>query len=145
MIDTDLDAMALAIAEYARSNDAWPDGIRTIADAFALLVSSAEAAAGSEHTHDSYYGTRPWPTTNDDFLPHRLRRTAPEPRVFRAGDPEPDDVRAVLDRDGNVWQRSAYLDGTGWWMSDVDYAFSWSGALKHGPLVEVHLPEPVTE
>ena len=143
--DTDLDTMALAIAEFARSNNAWSDDIHTIADAYDLLVGAAEMAAGSEHTHDSQYGTRPWPPQPDD-LPNRVRRfAATEPRVWRAGDPEPDDVRAVLDRDGNVWQRSAYLDGTGWWMFDVDYAFSWSGALKHGPLVEVVLPAPVAQ
>ena len=140
MIDTDLDAMALAIAEYARSNNAWPDDIHTIADAFDLLVSSAEAAAGSEHTHDSYYGTRPWPTTNDDFLPHRLRRTAPEPRVFRAGDPEPDGLRAVLDSGERFWQR---WDGE--WYDVLGEVWPWNRVLyTRGPLVEVHLPTPVT-
>jgi hypothetical protein len=67
------------------------------------------------------------------------------PRVWRSGDPEPGGaVVVVLDRDGDVWQRSRYQPG-GWVLHEHD-AQEWPGLSGvYGPLVEVTLPEPVAE
>ena len=66
----------------------------------------------------------------------------PEPRVFRAGDPEPDGVRAVLDADSDVWQRRQ----GGWpWVLNDEVPMTWDELLHtYGPVVEVFLPTPVT-
>jgi hypothetical protein len=62
------------------------------------------------------------------------------PRVWRDGDREPgDDVRCVMDQDGDVWQRGS--DGC-WVMRDCRVWF-WIDLMLDGPLVEVTLPEPV--
>jgi len=66
----------------------------------------------------------------------------PDPRVWRSGDAEPgEDVRAVLDACGDVWQR--HVDG---WNSrfSAEMIHPWSEAVDYGPLVEVTLPQVVT-
>ena len=63
-------------------------------------------------------------------------------RIFRAGDDEPDEyVRAVLDRRGGLWVRSAIYG----WTGPGHTLDGWEGILSIGPVVEVVLPEPVTE
>jgi hypothetical protein len=61
------------------------------------------------------------------------------PRVWRSGDPEPgEDVRAVLDREGSLWER-----GGGVWLVG-GMPFHWREVVDtDGPLVEVTLPDPV--
>jgi hypothetical protein len=60
------------------------------------------------------------------------------PRVWRSGDNEPgEDVRAVMDHAGIVWQRD---DGR--W-SFAEYRVTWPELRGYGPLAEVMLPAPV--
>jgi len=66
----------------------------------------------------------------------------PEPRVWRAGDDEPgEDVRAVLDCNGDLWQP----DGDGYWRSRFDGPLLWRWLAFETPLVEGTLPQAVTE
>ena len=66
-------------------------------------------------------------------------------RIFRAGDPEPDDVRAVLDRDGGLWAHDD--EGYGWFpaAASMPIPTPWDHLRNRGPLVEVVLPKPVTQ
>jgi hypothetical protein len=65
------------------------------------------------------------------------------PRVWRAGDAQPgDDVRAVLDRDGDVWQLGPH-HARNWVLHDEPDEVWPDLLVNYGPLVEVMLPEPV--
>lgn len=59
-------------------------------------------------------------------------RKSPQPRVFRAGDPEPGpEITSVLDRDDDIWVRGGY----GWGLS-ADGATPWAEVVdSYGPLV----------
>jgi hypothetical protein len=62
------------------------------------------------------------------------------PRVWNAGDPEPEGVEKVADDDGDLWVRA----GSEWqWTDDegVRMTAFWDGLTEVGPLTEV-LPEP---
>lgn len=60
----------------------------------------------------------------------------PEPRVFREGDPEPADVNAVTDNDGDVWER---IEPMAWQVpgQDPGHAVSWQSLYEYAPLTEV--------
>jgi hypothetical protein len=65
------------------------------------------------------------------------------PRVWRSGDPGPGgDVRAVLDSMGYLWTCGRFVRK---WSCDHEKRLPWTALLGYGPLVEVTLPEPVTE
>ena len=80
-------------------------------------------------------------TSPDDSVAAAVARALldlPEhPRVFRRGDPEPDpEVHAVLDIDGDVWNRTR----DGWQMTDKGE--DWAHVLSFEPLVACHpLPD----
>lgn len=61
-------------------------------------------------------------------------RKSPEPRVFRAGDPEPGpEVGAVIDSEGDVWVRKGDArKGEDSWGVGCD---GWTWVLQYGPLV----------
>ena len=61
----------------------------------------------------------------------------PPPRTWQAGDPEPDDVQCVMDRDGDVWQQH---DRDAWWFGAFGSISSKNLLERCGPLTEVHLP-----
>jgi len=68
-----------------------------------------------------------------------------QPRVWRSGGDEPgEDVRAAMSQFGKVATR---YEGGGWLIHDDDPgSLSWHLlVLFHGPLVEVTLPQVVTE
>lgn len=57
----------------------------------------------------------------------------PEPRVFHAGDPAPDDIAAVDDDAGDTWHR----DGDYWDGLFPPWAISWTDLLTdYGPVRE---------
>lgn len=57
-----------------------------------------------------------------------------KPRTWKAGDPEPEDVEQIQDRDGDVWTRRA----DGWWSSPETREMTWEHiARKWSPLTEV--------
>jgi hypothetical protein len=61
--------------------------------------------------------------------------TRPEPRVWNAGDPEPEGVEQISDRDGDIWDRGT----DGWWHSPETRDYRWEHiARKWSPLTEVH-------
>jgi hypothetical protein len=58
----------------------------------------------------------------------------PEPRVWNAGDPEPEGVEQISDRDGDIWDRGT----DGWWHSPETRDYRWEHiARKWSPLTEV--------
>jgi hypothetical protein len=58
----------------------------------------------------------------------------PEPRVWNAGDPEPEDVEQISDRDGDIWDRGTDC----WWHSPETRDYRWEHiARKWSPLTEV--------
>jgi hypothetical protein len=64
-----------------------------------------------------------------DAIPAR-----PEPRVWNAGDPEPEGVEQISDRDGDIWDRGT----DGWWHSPETRDCRWEHiARKWSPLTEV--------
>jgi hypothetical protein len=65
------------------------------------------------------------------------------PRVWRSGDLEPgDDVRCVMDQDGDVWQLGPH-HARNWLLHDEPDEVWPDLLVNYGPLVEVMLPEPV--
>jgi hypothetical protein len=75
----------------------------------------------------------------DPAQPRAGRGVRAAARVFRAADPEPADLLAVLDPDGDVWVRGGdgrwSYDG---WESDLNWALMLE---EYGPLVAVDLPD----
>lgn len=124
----------------------------------ALLPKPAPTCPNCGHDDDEHLGQQCRSRDEDDALcgcpfPRRvlddLRRViaaeleaaqhaeiqAPaEPRVWQAGDPEPDGVIHVEDRDGDIWTRRT--DGS--WSSPETREFLWEHiARKWAPLTEV--------
>jgi hypothetical protein len=55
--------------------------------------------------------------------------------VWNAGDPEPEGVEQISDRDGDIWDRGT----DGWWHSPETRDCRWEHiARKWAPLTEVH-------
>lgn len=63
-------------------------------------------------------------------------RKPPEPRVFRAGDPEPGpEVLAVVDRDGDTWHRDEQGRCGEWAIEAQGGGTDWDAILPFAPLV----------
>lgn len=63
----------------------------------------------------------------------------PPPRTWQSGDPEPDGVRCVVDREGYVWMRFGDGDGAGWLYGALWLTWPELRA-QHGPVTEVPVP-----
>lgn len=63
------------------------------------------------------------------------------PRTFRAGDPEPDDVRCVVDRSGDLWVRERGKNYEWpWFQAESEIGESWECVIGFHPLTEVRIP-----